>query len=113
MVYLLIHLDILPLEQSRVFLEFQRMIHCAFVLMFHLMTRQSVLINDIDDIIKIFLYSCHNFNITFGYSKDYVPFRYIKSNFVLLLNLLNQIKVFGPVYLHWEGVKERYMPNPC
>ena len=73
------------------------------------MTRQSVLINDIDDIIKIFLYSCHNFDITFGYSDDDVPFWYKKSNFVLLLNLPNQIRVFRPVYFHWEGVKERYI----
>ena len=98
LVYLLIHMDVLPLEQSRGFLEFQRMIQCEFVLMSHLMIRQCVLISDIDDIIEIFLYSCHNFDTTFGYSDGDVPFWYKKSNFVSLLNLPDQIRVYGPVH---------------
>ena len=102
-------MDILLPQQSHGFLEFQRMIQCALVLMSHLMTRQSVSINDIDDIIKIFLYSCHNFDTTFGYSDGDVPFWYKKSNFVSLLNLPKQIRIYGPVHLHWEGVKERYI----
>ena len=109
MVYLLISLDILHLEQRREIFEFKCMIQSAFVFISHLMTRRYVSTNDIDDFIKIFLYSCHNFDTTFGYSDDDVPFWYKKSNFVSLLNLPKQTRVFGPVYLHWEGVKERYI----
>ena len=49
------------------------------------------------------------FATSFGYGDDNVPFWYKKINFVSLLNLPNQIRLFGPVYLHWEGVKERYI----
>ena len=109
MVYLLIHMETLNINQQRGYREFNCMIQAAFVLVSHLMTRRSVLSNDIDDLIKIFLYSCNMFATSFGYGDDNVPFWYKKSNFVSLLNLPNQIKMFGPVYLHWEGVKERYI----
>ena len=109
MVYLLIYMETLNIDQERGYLEFNCMIQSAFVLVSHLMTRRCVSPNDIDDIIKIFLYSCNLFDTNFGYGDDNVPFWYKKSNFVSLLNLPNQIRLFGPVYLHWEGVKERYI----
>ena len=87
MVYLLIHLDPLYLEQRRGILEFTCMIQSAFVLISHLMTRRYASINDINDFIKIFLFTCHNFDTTFGYNNDDVSFWYKKSNFVSLLNL--------------------------
>ena len=37
------------------------------------------------------------------------PFWYSKSNFVSLLNLTKQIEIYGPVRLHWEGLKENFI----
>jgi len=90
--------------------EFKCMVQTAFVLVSHLMSRQETSVQTIGDIIKIFLSSCHNFDMTFGYSKDSTnPFWYTKSNFISLLNLPHQINTYGPLYLYWEGVKERYI----
>ena len=38
-------------------------------------------------------------------------FWYRTSNFVSLLNLLTQTKEYGPVYLHLEGVRERFIQH--
>ena len=90
--------------------EFECMIQSAFVLISHLMSRSNTSVQEISDIIKIFLSTCHNFDKTFGFSKDPAnPFWFKKSNFISLLNLPGQINKFGPLYLYWEGVKERYI----
>ena len=102
-------METLNINQQRGYLEFNCMIQAAFVLVSHLMTRQSVLSNDIDNMIKIFLYSCNKFATSFGYGDDNVPFWYKKSNFVSLLNLPEQITTYGPIHLYWEGVKEQYI----
>ena len=72
----------------------------------------SVVTNDnIDCLIKIFLGTCHKFDSTFGLNDKSNPFWYRKSNFVSLLNLKDQIEHYGPVYLYWEGVRERYIQH--
>ena len=108
-VILLAHMDIIIQEERRAANEFNAMIQTSFVLISHLMTRVHVDVQLINDLIKIFLWSCHNFDTTFGYSDGNIPFWYKKSNFVSLLNLPTQIDHYGPVYLYWEGVKERYI----
>ena len=34
-----------------------------------------------------------------------------KSNFVSLLNLPQQVEEYGTIYLHWEGVRERFIQH--
>lgn len=90
--------------------EFECMIQSAFVLISMLMSRAITTVQEITDIIKIFLSTCDRFDTTFGLSNDPTnPFWYKKSNFISLLNLPDQINKFGPIYLYWEGVKERYI----
>lgn len=106
---LTMHMESIIHANEKGFKEYKCMIQSSFVLISHLMTRAFVSVNTIEDIIKIFLYSCHNFDITFGYSVGNIPFWYKKSNFVSLLNLPEQITTYGPIHLYWEGVKERYI----
>ena len=108
-VVLLVHMEPFIDHNHLGFVEFKSMIHTAFVLLSHLMSRSCVNPYEIEELIKIFLSTCHNFDVTFGYSHDNTPFWYKKSNFVSLLNIPTQIKLFGPVYLYWEGTKERYI----
>ncbi len=46
-----------------------------------------------------------------GFEENSYPFWYRKSNFVSLLNLSDQIKEYGPLYLHWEGVREKFIQH--
>ena len=73
------------------------------------MTHDYVCLDDTSDHIKKFLSVCHIFE-TYTYTQqDQVPVWYSKGNFISLMNLPDQIKQFGPVYLHWEGVRERFI----
>ena len=62
----------------------------------------------------MFLGTCHYYEKDIGFeinrrgTKCY-PFWYSKSNFVSLLNLTKQIELYGPVRLHWEGLKEKFI----
>ena len=108
-IVLLCHIENVIPHEKKAFLEFKCMLQTSFVLITHLMTRESVDIKNIENLVKIFLSSCQSFDIAFGYSETNIPFWYKKSNFVSLLNLPQQIDSHGPVYLYWEGVKERYI----
>jgi len=106
---LLTYMDEMEIQQSRGFVELKQMIQTSFVLISHLMSRTNVESEYVSDLIKIFLSTCDNFDKEFGHSSNNIPFWYKKSNFVSLLNLPDQIKEYGSVYLYWEGVKERYI----
>ena len=75
---------------------------------------QHCTIQDIDTLnnyVKLFLASCHYYEASVGFGTQTAPFWYRKSNFVSLLNLPHQVKEYGPVYLHWEGVRERFIQH--
>ncbi len=108
-VVLLVHIESLIKENLKASTEFKCMIQTSFVLVSHLMSRTSTSTTDLKEIIKIFLSACHKFDQEFGYSDNNIPFWFKKSNFVSLLNLPQQIDEYGPLYLCWEGSKERYI----
>ena len=54
---------------------------------------------------------CHYYENKIGFEDNSDPFWYKKSNFVSLLNLHGKILEYGPVYLYWEGVRERFIQN--
>ena len=83
-------------------------------LLSRLMTNNPILVETIDEYIKLFMGICHYFEGEIGYPTNNqgiktCPFWYNKGNFVSLLNLPKQISVFGPVRLHWEGVRESFI----
>ena len=89
--------------------EIQALVQILNALLSRLMTHDYVCLDDISDHIKMFLSVCHIFE-TYTYTQqDQVPVWYSKGNFISLMNLPDQIKQFGPVYLHWEGVRERFI----
>ena len=110
-VYLLLYMDALPTTHWKGYKEFCCMIQSAFVLIAQLMSHSQVFDTPIETLIHIFLGSCNLFDSTFGLNDTTNPLWYRRSNFVSLLNLPNQIEKFGPVYLYWEGVKERYIQH--
>ena len=73
-VILLIHIEDIMIDEKKAFKEFKSMIQTAFVLISHLMTRSSVDVTLIEELVKIFLWTCHMFDTTFGYSDINIPF---------------------------------------
>ena len=65
----------------------------------------------LNDYVKLFLASCHYYELSVGLGNQSIPLWFRKSNFVSLLNLPNQVKEYGSVYLHWEGVRERFIQH--
>ena len=69
----------------------------------------------IDNHIKLFLAVCHLYEKDIGLEKhkngqSVFPFWYSKSNFVVsLLNPKKRIEIYGPVKLHWERLKEKFI----
>ena len=102
MVVLLVYMEPMLKQNFKTSSEFKCMIQTSFVLVSHLMGRTSTSTTDLKEIIKIFLSTCHEFDLQFGYSDNNVPFWFKKSNFVSLLNLPHQIEKYGPLHLYWE-----------
>ena len=110
-VYLLLYMNRISTENWKGYNEFCCMIQSAFVLISQLMSHSQDSDQSIEDLIHIFLGTCSLFDSTFGLNESTNPFWYRKSNFISLLNLPAQIEKFGPIYLYWEGVKERYIQH--
>ena len=91
--------------------ELTIVIQTLYALISRLMQHDFNNSDQIDDYVKLFLSVCHYYENKIGFEEDREPFWYRKSNFVSLLNLNDQIKKYGPVYLHWEGVRERFIQN--
>ena len=91
--------------------ELAIMIQTLYALISRLMQHDYDNSDQIDDYVKLFLSVCHYYENKIGFDEDREPFWYRKSNFVSLLNLNDQIQKYGPVYLHWEGVRERFIQN--
>ena len=108
-IVLLTYMDTLEIQQRRGYDEFKCMIQSSFVLISHLMSRKNISSLKINELVKIFLSTCENFDLEFRERNDNTPFWYKKSNFVSLLNLPDQIDEYGSVFLYWEGVRERYI----
>ena len=90
------------------------LIASMFAMLSRLMTTDNVAIDIIEHHIKLFLSICHYFEGEIGYPTNndgikLFPFWFNRGNFVSLLNLPKQIDMYGPVRLHWEGSKERYI----
>jgi len=87
------------------------LVQVLYALICRLMQHNSNNLDQIDDYIKLFLSVCHVYETKIGFDDNSYPFWYRKSNFVSLLNLPAQIEEYGPVYLHWEGVRERFIQH--
>ena len=74
----------------------------------HLMTNESIKISKIKELIKIFLGTCHYYEEAVG-NDQHEPFWFRKSDFFSLMNLPDQIYKFGPLRLHWEGTREKFI----
>ena len=53
----------------------------------------------------------HYYEVDVGFGDKREPTWYPKSNFVSLLNLPDQARQFGPVYLHWDGLNGQYIQH--
>lgn len=96
--------------------ELQLMFESLFALISRLMSDTNINTDEIGEYIKLFLGICHFYEDEIGFEINSKgdktnPFWYNKSNYVSLLNLPDQIKTYGPVRLHWEGVKEKFIQN--
>ena len=96
------------------FYELQVMFQTLFALLSRLMSNKIFDNKTIDNYIKLFLGTCHYYEKDVGFEinrkgNKCCPFWYSKSNFVSLLNLTKQIELYGPVRLHWEGLKEKFI----
>ena len=100
MLLLLNAMDVIMPHDATAYREYKCMIQSGFVLISHLMSHSIVTNDNIDCLIKIFLGTSHKFDSTFGLNDKSDSLWYRKSNFVSLLNLKDQIKHYGPVYLY-------------
>lgn len=91
--------------------EYQATLQCALALISRLMQHDVDHYNELDDYIKLFLSTFHYYEVAIGFGDKKEPTWYSKSNFVSLLNLPQQVDQFGPLYLHWDGVNERYIQH--
>ena len=114
MVIVLGHIDTYIEENAQGLQELKMIFQTLLAMLSRLMTDDYIDPENLEDYIKLFLSACHGYEKAIGFPKDQNnalmnPNWYKKGNFVSLLNLPNQIKLYGPVRLHWEGVKERYI----
>ena len=91
--------------------ELVLVIQTLYALISRLMQHDANHSDAIDDYVKLFLSVCHYYQKKVGFGENSYPFWYRKSNFVSLLNLSDQIKEYGPLYLHWEGVREKFIQH--
>ena len=91
--------------------EFQCMIQSMFCLISRLMTNIDVPLEEIKNYTKLFLSCCSiYYSVLYESSSNKNPF-WNSPNFLSLLNLPEQIKQFGTMRLHWEGVHERFIQH--
>lgn len=109
MIILINQTDKMVTTSLRGYNELVVVIQVLYALISRLMQHNTSHVEQIDDYIKLFLSVCHFYETKVGLEENSFPFWYRKSNFVSLLNLSTQIKEYGPVYLHWEGVRERFI----
>ena len=97
-------------EYSQDIDAFEFMIQTCICFISRIMSNTEVSIYEIDDYIKLFLTSVHNFEVrTYvqDSNRDYSWFA--KGNYLSLLNLTDQINTFGHIRNYWEGSRERYI----
>ena len=78
------------------------------------MSKESIEVKIIANYVKLFLSVCHYFEREIGFPTNnsgnrMAPCWYTKGNFVSLFNLPTQIQSYGPLRLHWEGMRERFI----
>ena len=83
---------------------FQCFIQSAYVCVCHVMTMQNVNTSTTDNYIKIFLSCCDSF--TKEPNKN--PW-WVCGNILSILNLKDQIDMYGSLCLYWEGNREHYI----
>ena len=95
-------------ENSLGYTEMIVLIQSCHSMVAHLMSNEYIYTSKITELIKFFLGTCHYYEKTVG-SLQQDPIWYRKSNFFSLMNLPEQIDKFGPLRLHWEGLREKFI----
>ena len=89
---------------------YEFMIQTCLCFIARLMSNTEVSVHEVDDYIKLFLTSVHNFEVrTYVQDSNHDFSWYSKGNFLSLLNLPSQIQKFGHLRNYWEGSRERYI----
>ena len=91
--------------------EYQATLQCALVLISRLMQHDMDYYETLENYIKLFLSTFYYYEVVVGFDGKREPTWYSKSNFVSLLNLPDQVRQFGHVYLHWDGVNKQYIQH--
>ena len=109
MVILFSHNSLILDSNIRGYDELSATVQVLHALLSRLMTHRHIDTTDIRNYIKLFLSMCDIFD-THTYEREISSLIwYAKPNFLSLMNIPDQIDQFGPVYLHWDGVRERYI----
>ena len=89
---------------------YEFMVQTCLCFIARLMSNTEVSVHEVDDYIKLFLTSVHNFEVrTYVQDGNHDFSWYTKGNFLSLLNLPDQIQKFGHIRNYWEGSRERYI----
>ena len=111
---IMIHVDE-HIESNALGVQHIKMVICCLSpLILRLMSKESIDVKIIANYVKLFLSVCHYFEREIGLPTNNIgnrmtPFWYNRGNFVSLLNLPTQIQSYGPLRLHWEGMREWFI----
>ena len=99
------HANALPGKGERGVNEHVCMSTVLFVMISHIMCDEATNVDDVDNLIKLFLSCLDKFEIAFS---EFETRKWLqRGNFTSLLNIKEQIDQFGSLRLHWEGNCER------
>ena len=103
--------DLIALTNPIVTNYYELMIQSLMCLIYRIMAPEAYSSNEIGNYIKCFLQSVYQFDeysdVLSRESSEPVWFK--RGNFLSLLNLPDQIKQIGSVWLYWEGCCERHI----
>lgn len=86
--------------------DLKRLLSSCHVMICMLMCKKKIQKERLDTVIKLFLSCCHHFCVEY-YDTSVTEFWFTKSNFLGLLNLPDQIEIYGELGYYWDGVFER------
>ena len=91
---------------------FQFQVQACLCVISRAMTTEIIANNELEMYIKIFLTSVDEFEKVAMYNGNSGNMSWFsRANYLSLLNLPQQIKMFGPLRLYWEGSRERFIQS--
>ena len=90
--------------------HYDMMIQSLMCMVYRLMSPYTIPLIEIENYIKCFLQSVHNFEKhSHSFATDTYMIWWKRGNFLSLLNLCDQIKSFGSIRWYWDGSRERFI----